>query len=445
MTAEASETTYCEEWDEPPVVLAARMASRFDLPPPLESHDFSEKGNIHLLTFRIESGPAGSRGEYLLQHINSRVFTRPDWVMAAMLACLDSQRKTLAKDGQRFKQWEPITLIPTLDGRPYLRQDTRRGRSIWRMMKRISGCRSYKSLSEISGREEQLLVAREAGRGLAIYGDLTADMETGGLHNPLPGYRDTRLYYRQLESVLAGNRTLEDAETLLPADALVRRSAGEHFFVHLSTGEFARRLQDPEVARLIDLVLTHRDFAMTLLRGMEEGTIRRVAIHGDTKLDNFLFDAQSGAVRALVDLDTILPHTWLADWGDMARSLCNVAGEKERDIGKVRVDEEIFEALANGFLSVAGRATGNEVELLVEAVSVIALELGLRFLTDYLRGDNYFKLAAADPPDLNRVRAQVQLTLFQELKKHSDRLRAAVARARAASAGRPAAWDRERR
>ena len=156
---------------------------------------------------------------------------------------------------------------------------------------------------------------------------------------------------------------------------------------------------------------------------MESGRIRRLAIHGDTKLDNFLFSTRTGRVKALVDLDTIMPHTWLADWGDMVRSLVNVAGEKERDLSRVQVDMDVYRAVARGFLSTARRVTPAEVGLMADAPQIIALELGLRFLLDYLRGDSYFKLGPADPPDLNGVRAMAQLSLFRRLRERADEAR----------------------
>lgn len=165
---------------------------------------------------------------------------------------------------------------------------------------------------------------------------------------------------------------------------------------------------------------------MTLLEGMASGRIRRLAIHGDTKLDNFLFSTRTGRVKALVDLDTIMPHTWLADWGDMVRSLVNVAGEKERDLAKVAVDMDVYRAVAHGFLEAAREVTPEEVGLMADAPQIIALELGLRFLADYLRGDSYFKLGPADPPDLNRVRAMAQLALFQRLRERADETRAFI-------------------
>ena len=152
-----------------------------------------------------------------------------------------------------------------------------------------------------------------------------------------------------------------------------------------------------------------------------------MAIHGDTKLDNFLFCMRSGRVKALIDLDTIMPHTWLADWGDMLRSLVNVAGEKEPDMAKVRADLDVYRAIARGFLGTAREVTPAEVALMPEAVRIIALELGVRFLADYLRGDTYFKLSPADPPDLNKRRALVQLSLFERLRESEAEVKSLIA------------------
>jgi N-acetylhexosamine 1-kinase len=150
---------------------------------------------------------------------------------------------------------------------------------------------------------------------------------------------------------------------------------------------------------------------------MDEGSIRTVAVHGDTKLENFLFSRECGRVRSLVDLDTIMPHTWLSDWGDMVRSLANVAGEKEADLNNVQVDLDIIDALARGFLGSAGEIPPAELELMPIAVEVLALELGVRFLMDYLRGDSYFVLGPQDRRDLNKIRGMVQLTLFERLRE----------------------------
>lgn len=400
---------------EHPLAMASRVISRFRLPHPIETLDFAEKGNINQHTFLIRAGLGDAAGEWLLQRINPRVFVRPRSVMEAMMACLEAQTAGLAA-GLADGEWEPITLVPTRDGRPFHEQDDRRGLGYWRLMRKIGDARTYKSLSEIDQLDERLRIAREAGRGLAIWGDLTATMPVEQLANPLPGYRETRVYLAQLESVRAGSRTPEGAARWLPTDPILLESTGPHFLVHLDEERRRERLEDPGLQRFLALIDEHRDLALTLLDAIADGLIRRTAIHGDTKLDNFLFSTTTGRVKSLVDLDTILPHTWLADWGDMVRSLSNVAGEKEPDPAKVQVDLDVYEALAAGFLATATAVTEAELDLMIPAVQILALELGIRFLTDYLRGDSYFKLGPADPPDLNRTRAIVQLTLFERLR-----------------------------
>jgi N-acetylhexosamine 1-kinase len=406
--------------EEHPLSQASRLSSRFRLAHPVEVHDFPEKGNINQYTFLVLAGTKEPR-EYLLQRINDRVFTRPRSVMRAMVASIEAQRASVAAGRLApGEEWETITLLDTRDGRPYLDVENHRGYGCWRLMVKIPESRTYKSLGAIADPAERLRIAGEAGRGLAIYGDLTCAMRTDGLENPLPGYRDTRLYYDQLRSVLAGCRTPEEAGALLPSDPTVRQSTEEHFLVHLDAPEYRRRMEDREFRPFVDLVQSEEAFGVSLLEGMESGRIRRLAIHGDTKLDNFLFSTRTGRVKALVDLDTIMPHTWLADWGDMARSLVNVAGEKERDLSRVQVDVDVYRAVARGFLSAAREVTPAEVSLMAAAPQIIALELGLRFLLDYLRGDSYFKLGPADPVDLNRVRAMAQLTLFRRLRERAD-------------------------
>ncbi|MCC7491204.1 MAG: phosphotransferase [Fimbriimonadaceae bacterium] len=407
---------------EHPTTLATRIIARFELPAPVEVFDFEAKGNINQHTFLVRAGRPAQ--EYLLQRINQEVFVRPRSVMAAMSACLAAQRRGLAAGLlPAGRDWTPISLVPTRDGQEYAWVADRRGETCWRLMHKIPDAETYKSLGELADPPRRLAVAAEAGRGLALFGDLVSDLETSGLANPLPGYRETRVYYQQLHSVLEGVRTPDAAERWLPADEIVRSSTARHFQVHCSEAEYWRRLQDPELQRYLALAVAEEEFALTLLRGLESGTLRRVAIHGDTKLDNFLFDPVSGQVKALVDLDTILPHSWLADWGDMVRSLCNVAGEKETDLERVRPDWEVYQALASGFRSTARRVLPAEVELMPEAVEILALELGVRFLTDYLRGDSYFALGPADPPALNKTRALVQLTLFERLRDGREQAR----------------------
>lgn len=370
---------------------------------------FPGRGNINLHTYEVMAGGK----EYLLQKVNTDVFALPYRVMDGMSASIKAQRDSLAQSS--VDGWVPIDLVETHHNRTFLDLTDEHGWSVWRLMDRIPNSCSYKSLSEIGCRDEQLRMAAEVGRGLAIYSDLTSCIKPNAIEGSLPGYRDTGLYYRQFHSVVAGNRSLGDAAALLPDDPILRTSTGPHFLVALPDEEYQTRLNDPELAPYIALVQEQEPFAMALWTAVAQGRIRHTLIHGDTKIENFLFDSETGNVKALVDLDTIMPFTWLADWGDMLRSLVNVAGEKETDLSKVQVDRDVYKAVAKGFLTAANEITDQEVSMMVPAVQAIALELGLRFLTDYLKGDTYFKLGDDDPDDLNKTRAMVQLTLYRRL------------------------------
>jgi hypothetical protein len=415
---------------------AHRIALLFDLPGPVEICDFAAKGNINQQTYLIEAGLSDHRSEYLLQLLNPAIFTQPRAVMAAMISCIESQQKSVAQGMLgNDEEWEIIHLIPTKQGTSFLEIDGGMGLRCWRMMARIRPAQTFRSLREIPDSGARLRVAEEAGRGLALFGLLTARMDPSGFQYPLPGYRDTGLYYDQLHSILDGVRTLSEASSRLPANETVRRSTERQFLVQNDPDKYKSRRNDPQVSPFIALALEQKSYALKLAGGLSSGDIKRVVIHGDTKLDNFLFSPATGKVKALVDLDTIMPHTWLSDWGDMVRSLVNVAGEREPDPDKIEVDVEVFQAIARGFLGSARTIAPHEIELMADAPQIMTLELGVRFLADYLRGDSYFMLEPADPPDLNKTRAIVQFRLFEKMRKKSDLLRRYIEDSRQSAVG----------
>jgi hypothetical protein len=383
------------------------IADLFQIEPILDADEFREKGNINFHTYSI--GCAEGK-EYLLQCINGDVFKKPVRIMEAMEAWIGAQNRALELDRpEASASWEPITLIPAEKGGLYVEH----AGSIWRLMKKIGGVKTFKSLEDAGSAGP--VVAREMGRGLALTADFARGVPLEGLTSSLPGYRDTRGYYAQLKSVLSGCGSLAEAGPVLPADVEVRESTESLYYLACSADEARARREDPELAPFIELALKWEGRAMTLQDGTAAGVLGKTAIHGDTKIENFLFHASHHQVVSLVDLDTIMPYTWLADWGDMIRSLVNVAGEKETNLDRVRVDRDVFRWTAEGFLSASRGASEAELDLLLVSVQAIALELGVRFLADYLRGDNYFALGPNDPPHLNKTRAMVQLTLFQRL------------------------------
>lgn len=402
---------------------ASRIASYFSIDQPIEVFDFPGKGNINLDTFLVAAGV--ERRSYLLQRVNTDVFPLPDRVMLGMAASLDAQQQSLSNGHAHAKSgWRAMELVPTLAGGNYHHAGDR---ATWRLLSYIDGTVSYKSLDEAPA-DKRMFVAREVGRGLAVYSDLTAEIDGSTVPISLPGYRDTRLYFRQLHSALAGHRMLEDVVELLPECPEARAAAEKHFYCVLNEDERRRRRDDPDLKRFIELALDYEPLAMSLQEARESGEVRTTVIHGDTKIENFLFDRETGRVVSLVDLDTVMPLTWLADWGDMVRSLCNRVGEKERDLSKVEVCNDAYAAVLDGFLSTASTPTDAEIELMPRAVQVITLELGVRFLADYLRGDTYFALGLNDPADLNKTRAMVQLTLFERLLEHESEAHGLITR-----------------
>ena len=404
-----------------PIEEATRIAARFAISQPIQISDFDAKGNINLDAFLVTTAE-GKR--YLLQRLNSDVFAQPERVMAGMRASLEAQRSCLSSGNVHSDTcWQAMEMVPTASGDPYLNGSVD---ETWRMVTFIEGTANYKSLNDVPA-EEQIAVAREVGRGLAIYSDLTASIDPDSIVTSLPGYRDTRTYFRQFHASLAGHTSVADVEHLLPEWPEARAASERHFLCALAPEEARSRREDPELAAFIESALDYEPLAMTLQQARESGEIRTTVIHGDTKIENFLFDKITGKVVSLVDLDTVMPLTWLADWGDMVRSLANPAGEKETNLEKVVVSREAYKAVTEGFLSTASSPTRKEIELMPTAVQAITVELGVRFLADYLRGDTYFGLSGSDPRDLNKRRAMVQIRLFQQLLEHENEARQLLA------------------
>lgn len=393
-----------------------RIAGFFALPGPMKISDYPGKGNINRSTYLVSAGQPGSRREYLLQMLNPNVFADPGAVLETMTACIQAQKKALSEGAlQKNQTWEPIRLIPTKEGTPYLKTEKSGRPQYWRLMVRISGVRSYRSLAAVSDPGRRLNIAEEAGKGLALFRILTAGMNPADTPSSLPGYRDTALYFDQLDSILEGNRTYEQAVARIPSDPLLRQTAGQFFLVHLDNEDFLRRLQNREVQKMASLALDQKSFCLKLQKKLASGILEKAIVHGDTKLENFLFDRRTNRVKSLIDLDTVMPHTWLSDWGDTARSLVNISGESERNPDEIEIDMDVFKALARGFIRSGPLPPRHEMELMVDAARIMAMELGVRFLSDYLRGDTYFGPASGETGDLNRIRAAVQFSIFRRL------------------------------
>ena len=180
------------------------------------------------------------------------------------------------------------------------------------------------------------------------------------------------------------------------------------------------------VGREIDFILEREEYAGVLMSRRAEGALPLRVTHNDTKLNNVLFDRRTKKSLCVIDLDTVMPGLSVLDFGDSIRFGASTAAEDERDLDKVSFSQPLFEAYAEGFLSVCGESlTECEIDSLCDGAAVITLENGVRFLTDYLSGDVYYRVSY-DGHNLDRCRTQLKLVACMESRR--DAMQSAIAR-----------------
>jgi len=242
--------------------------------------------------------------------------------------------------------------------------------------------------SQVPEGREGLLVAREAAAAFRRFADHLKDLDTNRIHVTIENFHNTPVRFLRLKEAVA---------------------ADSH-----------NRVRD--VSPEIDRAFAREDLCGAITRRLREGDIPLRVAHNDTKINNVVFaegDRERPTALCVIDLDTVMPGSPLFDFGDLVRSSVCRRPEDETDLDAIHVDLDIFEALAAGFLGRGGGVwlTEKERDLLVTASLVITLETGLRFLTDYLAGDVYFRTKR---PHHNLDRARTQLRLLTEMEKKRD-------------------------
>jgi len=174
----------------------------------------------------------------------------------------------------------------------------------------------------------------------------------------------------------------------------------------------------------IEFALEQSVWADKVIKGIEDGHIPLRVTHNDTKINNILFDEETGKAVCVIDLDTVMPGSMLYDFGDALRMGGSTGAEDETDLSKVWFDENAFEAFAKGYLSeMKGDLMKDELELLPFSVKLMTYECGIRFLTDYLNGDTYFKIHREHH---NLDRARNQFKLVADIAEKEERLSAMI-------------------
>ncbi|MCB2217053.1 phosphotransferase enzyme family protein [Desulfofustis glycolicus] len=313
----------------------------------------------------------------VLQRINGDVFPDPVCIaenVAAVTAHLAGRRQQSGGD-ERFPR-----LVPARDGKSCAIDHDG---AVWRVIEYVSGAVSYPLVTSADQ-------AFEVGRMLGRFHLLLDDFDSGVLRPPLPGFHDLPAYCRGLEQTLAEPR---------------RSASGA-----------ARDCCLQVEQRLVD--------ADALVRAHQRGELVQRLIHGDPKCDNVLFDRSTLRAVALIDLDTVSPGLVLWDLGDCLRSVCNPAGERppDRRPGKFHLD--LCRAVLTGYRAGGADLSAAERSLLFQGLRLLTFELGVRFLTDYLAGDRYFKV---EEPEDNLDRARVQFDLLAQIEHQQAGIEALVA------------------
>lgn len=308
------------------------------------------------------------RAPVVLQRINSHVFPKPTRVA-------DNVRLVTEHIGRQRQGTEPqrrtVSVIPTLSGSSYSIDS--QGQT-WRMVDYITNTECFSSVRS----ERQ---AYHGGALLGWFHHQLRDLDGELLQDPLPGFHDLPGYFRLYQQAVSSHRRKPSAE------------------LHYCCRQAEKRSVDADL----------------LSRALISGHIRKRIIHGDPKIANILFDKDSGEAVALIDLDTVSMGALQFDIGDCLRSYCNAAGEDPTDPDTVVFDLDICRAVLQGYCSSGADLPPSERNLVYQGTRLLTYELALRFLTDYLEEDRYFKVSDGEE---NLRRARAQFRLLKSVESH---------------------------
>ena len=320
---------------------------------------------------------------YVMQRINTVVFPRPELVMANINVLANHvASRPLDKD------WVMPTAIPIRNsGQTWLEREGQ----TWRMLTFVENA---ETLQTIKSSQE----AQQVGRALGVFHHLVNDIPADALADTLPGFHVTPGYFQTFK------------------DGMAEALANPHFAIS----------QELEIC--LNFVNQRAGRVDVLEAALARGELKTRPIHGDPKVNNVMLCSTSGRALAMIDLDTVKPGLLHYDIGDCCRSGCNRQGEETEDLDAVVFDLSLCEAILEGYLSAAKETLNNhDFDYIVDAIHLITFELGLRFLTDHLAGNVYFKV---NRPDHNLHRAKVQFKLVESIEQQEGTLRAIVERLR---------------
>ena len=340
-------------------------------------------GNGHindtfLLTYEI--GEMG-RLQVILQMMNKNVFPKPVELMENVVGVTNFLRKKIeAQGGDPMR--ETLNVIPAKDGKSYY---VDRDGEYWRAYVYITDALSFDA-------PECVEDFYESAYAFGKFQSMLSDYPAETLHETIEKFHDTRNRFANFKKALEADVKGRAAQVQEEIQFVLEREADASFFVDM----------------------------------LEKKEIPLRVTHNDTKLNNVMLDSNTRKGICVVDLDTVMPGLAMYDFGDSIRSGASTAAEDEKDLTKVSCDMELFEIYTKGFIEgCEGKLTKKEIELLPMGAKLMTYECGVRFLTDYLQGDVYFKIHR---PEHNLDRARTQFKLVADMEQKWETMQIIVAK-----------------
>lgn len=354
------------------------IVSHFDIDGECDAYSKNTTGHINESYF-IKTRSANHPG-YFLQRINNNIFKNVDALMGNICAVTSHLGSKLSENKEL--SFKVLEVIPCSNGlNYYLDKDNQ----YWRLYTFIDNAHSYNVV-------ENTDIAFEGGKAFGLFMSLLADLPANRLTETIPDFHNLEKRLETFNKSVASDK--------------------------------ANRVN--EVRPEIEFIAQRTEKMLTIPALIKSGQLPVRITHNDTKFNNIMFDSNNRAL-CIVDLDTVMPGSILFDFGDSIRTGANTADEDEKDLSKVDINLPIYEAYTHGFIkSTHSTLTHIEIQNLAFSARFMTFIIGLRFLTDFLDGDTYFRTAY---PDHNLVRARVQFRLIEAMEKNAEKMHEIVIQA----------------
>ena len=333
-------------------------------------------------TYSATYDQGGTRVRYIHQKINTTVFKNPAALMKNLMRVTTHLRQKLETRGVRDLTRRSLVVVPTREGKSFYRNGSG---DCWRTFVFVEGVQTFEAVQS----PEQ---AFEAGKAFGEFQSLLVDLPGERLSETIPDFHHTRKRFEALRKAIEAD--------------------------HLNRAHHAKAE--------IEFAMGREPVVDVMLQALSKRKIPERITHNDTKFNNVMLDVATGTAMCVVDLDTVMPGCALYDFGDMVRTTTSPTLEDEKDLSKVKMQMPMFKKLAEGYVSAAGEfLTNSEKALIAFSGKLITFEIGMRFLTDYLSGDTYFRIHR---PGHNLDRSRTQFKLVASIEKQESAMQRYVDR-----------------